>query len=318
MSETVTPSTRLGRIADVARELGADRIAADATELRGRLAEGRFFVVCVGQFKRGKSSLLNALVARPVLPVGIVPVTSVVTVLRYGERPCARVRFGSGDWKDIEQTAIDDFVSEAENPENQKGITGVEVFVPCDLLRTGMCLVDTPGIGSVSAGNTEATRDFVPHIDAALVVLGADPPLSGVELDLVEETVKHTDRLIFVLAKADKLSDEELREGRSFAESVLRRQLGREVRPILEVSAVERTRDGKTRDWPKLEALLVGQMGAQLISDAEERGVRRLASKLLRQIDEHRAALIRPQEASERRIEASTRSARLFWRVRFR
>jgi len=49
------------------------------------------------------------------------------------------------------------------------------------------CLVDTPGIGSVFAGNTATTRSFVPHIDAALVVLGADPPLSGDELALVDE-----------------------------------------------------------------------------------------------------------------------------------
>jgi Dynamin family len=299
----VTPLSRLDTIAAVARQLGAEGVAREASELRARLSEGRFFVACVGQFKRGKSSLLNALVARAVLPVGVVPVTSVVTVLRYGERLEARVRFGSGDWKDVALGSIGEFVSEAENPENQKGVSGVEVFVACDLLRSGMCLVDTPGIGSVFTGNTEATREFVPHIDAALVILGADPPLSGVELDLVEETAKHIDRLIFVLSKADKLSDEELREGRSFAENILRCRLGREVGPVLEVSAVERMKDGPTRDWPKLEGLLRVQTGAQVMADAEERGVRRLTSKLLRQIEERRVALLRPQEASDRRVE---------------
>jgi GTP-binding protein EngB required for normal cell division len=293
----------LRTIIEVAGQLGAEGIANEAVELQQRLSEGRFYVACVGQFKRGKSTLLNALIGQSVLPVGVVPVTSVITVLRYGERLNARVRFGSGDWQDIEPTAISAFVSEAENPENQKGVSGVEVFVHCNLLRSGMCLVDTPGLGSVFAGNTEATREFVPHIDAAMVVLGADPPLSGVELDLVEETAKHIHRLVLVLSKTDKLSEEERREGRLFAESVLRRRLGREVGPILEVSAVERVKDGPTRDWPKLETVLLELTSAQVVKDAEERGVRRLASKLLREIDEHRDALVRPQEVSDRRIE---------------
>jgi hypothetical protein len=199
--------------------------------------------------------------------------------------------------------SIGEFVSEAQNPENRKGVSGLEVFVPCDLLRSGMCLVDTPGVGSVFTGNTDATREFVPHIDAALVVLGADPPLSGVELDLVEETAKHVDRLFFVLSKADKLSEEELREGRSFAENTLRRHLRREVGPLLEVSAVERMNDGRTRDWAKLEALLLGQSSANLVRDAEDRGVRRLVGRLLRQIEEHRAALLRPEDESDRRVQ---------------
>jgi hypothetical protein len=53
-----------------------------------------------------------------------------------------------------------------------------------------MCLVDTPGLGSVFAGNTAATQAFVPHIDAAIIVIGTDPPLSGEELELVK-TVSH-------------------------------------------------------------------------------------------------------------------------------
>ena len=72
------------------------------------------------------------------------------------------------------------------NPENKKAVEAAEVFVPSTLLSSGMCFVDTPGLGSVFTGNTAATHAFIPHIDAALVVVGADPPIAGEELALVE------------------------------------------------------------------------------------------------------------------------------------
>jgi GTP-binding protein EngB required for normal cell division len=297
-------------IGDAARLVGAEHIATDAIELRDRLLQGRFYVACVGQFKRGKSTLLNALIGQAVLPVGVVPVTAVVTVIRYGGELHARVQFGTGTWTDIAPSALREFVSEVENPENVKGVTGVEVLVPSKLLRDGMCLVDTPGIGSVFSGNTEATREFVPHIDAALVVLGADPPISGAELDLVEQTGKLIDHLLFVLNKADRLTDEEREQGKAFAASVLCRRLGREAPPILEVSAAERIKGLATRDWGKLEGALraLAERSAEIVREAEERGERRLASSLVRQIDEYREALVRPREESAQRIESLRRS----------
>jgi predicted GTPase len=202
------------------------------------------------------------------------------------------------------------YVTETENPENRKGVAAVEVFVPSEQLRSGLCLVDTPGLGSVFAGNTEATREFIPQIDAALVVIGADPPISGAELDLIEEVAKQIQHVVVVLNKADRLTMEEREEGRAFAENVLRQRLGREVGPILEVSAVERATGGTTRDWARLEEKLqsLARTSHEVVREARERGVRRLASRLVREIDEHRDALVRPHEESARRVAALQRS----------
>ena len=73
------------------KALGEGSIGADVRQLVARINEGRFFVACVGQFKRGKSTLLDALVGEPILPTGVVPVTTVPTVLRYGNQRTARV-----------------------------------------------------------------------------------------------------------------------------------------------------------------------------------------------------------------------------------
>jgi hypothetical protein len=85
-------------------------------------------------------------------------------------------------------------------------VAAVEIFHPAHWLSKGVCLVDTPGLGSVFLGNTEETRAFVPHVDAALVVLGVDPPIGADELVLVEE-VAPGDRPARVRAQQGRPSD---------------------------------------------------------------------------------------------------------------
>jgi GTP-binding protein EngB required for normal cell division len=299
------PATGLGDLARLASEAGAPGIASEATAVSERIAEGRFYVACVGQFKRGKSSLLNALVGRAIVPVGVLPVTSVPTVLRYGERLGARVRFAGGSWRDIRPEVLAAYVAEVNNSENKLGVEAVEVFVPSPLLSFGMCLVDTPGIGSVLAANTAVTREFVPHVDAAIVVLGADPPISGEELALVEEVSRHVENLFFVLNKADRLPADESSEAARFTERVLKERLGARAAPLLMVSATERLASGPTRDWEKLETALdrlARESGASLVQAAEERAIARFLERLLAEIDEQRDALVRPVAESEKRI----------------
>ena len=305
--------SELQRLGELAHQAGAADVAADARLLAERLVEGRFYVACVGQFKRGKSTLLNGLVGEPILPAGVLPVTSMLTILRHGSERRARIRFDAERWQWIPLSELIDYVSEERNPENSKGVRAVEVFVPNRLLASGMCLVDTPGLGSIFAGNTEITRRFVPHVDVALVVLGADPPLSGEESELVGQLAARIDHLIFVLNKSDRLSDAERTQAKQFAEQVLSRRLGRSIGPIYEVSSLERLASGQlTRDWEQLEGRLESlahEAGADLIQSAKQRGTDRLADRLQRRLEEQRLALIRPLEQSQQRVEELRRCA---------
>ena len=308
----VDGAARLLRLATLGEELGTNRTADEARELAARVSEGRFYVACIGQFKRGKSTLINALIGAPILPVGFIPVTAVPTVIRFGEQQKARVRVRDGSWREIAVPDLGEYVSEEHNPENSKEIVGVEVFVPCLLLASGMCLVDTPGLGSVFTGNTAATEAFIPHIDAALVVVGADPPLAGEELALVEAVARHVEDLILVINKADRTTDEERAAAVRFTRKLLEKRLQRPVGPVFEVSAAERLENrGLERDWRRLvESLgqLVADSGRQLILAAYERGLERLGEQLLAIVSEEREALERPIEESERRIETMKES----------
>jgi len=298
--------TRLLRLAAVGEALGSDPVADEARQLAARVSEGRFYVACVGQFKRGKSTLINALIGQPILPVGFIPVTTVPTVVRFGDQTSARIRTTNGDWLDIPVAELELYVTEECNPENKKGVQGVEVFVPSPLLSSGMCIVDTPGLGSVFTRNTSATQAFIPHIDGALVVVGADPPLAGEELTLVEAVGRQVQDLILVLNKADRTTDAERTAAATFTRETLQKRLRRDVGPIFEVSARERAENrGPLRDWKRLLdalQLLVDDAGGQLVRSASDRGLRRLSEQLLAIISESRDALRRPLEESERRI----------------
>ncbi len=301
-------ASKLLGLAQLGEELGSTRVAEEARELAARVSEGRFYVACVGQFKRGKSTLINALVGEAILPVGFTPVTAVPTVVRFGERLTARIKAREHSWSDIPVSEVKQYVSEEHNPGNMIGVTGVEVFVPSPLLSTGMCLVDTPGLGSVFSSNASATQDFIPHIDAAVVVVGADPPLAGEELALVEAVAQNVQGVILVLNKADRTTDEERAAAARFTRALLEKCLNKPIGPVLEVSAAERfEKRGPTRDWPRLlEALqrLVNDSGRQIIMAACDRGLVRLSEELLAIVAEEREALERPIEDSERRIEA--------------
>ncbi len=299
-------------LARIAEALDASGLALEAREIAGRLAEGRFHVACLGQFKRGKSSLLNALLGEAVLPMGVVPITSAITVLRHGPRR-AMVTFADGRSEQVEVGGIARYVSERQNPENQLGVRAVEVFLPAPLLEGGMCLVDTPGLGSVFEGNDAVTRQFVPQIDAALVVIGADPPITADEVALIEAVAPQARHLVLALNKADRLTEAEREEGVAFATDVLARRLRRPVGHVFQVSALERLEAGHpTRELADLAGALAGLArgaGQELLSAARARAVARLGRALLAEIAERRAALRRPLEESEARLTGLERQA---------
>ena len=310
--DALRPGSALSVLAEVAAAIGADEIVQETQDLAARVAEGRFYLTCVGQFKRGKSTLLNALVGDPVLPTGVAPVTSVVTVLRFGRKKSAQVRLAHEGWRAIDPATLAEYVTEAGNPGNAKHADAVEVSLPSPLLEDGMCLVDTPGIGSVYESGSLATRQFVPHIDAALVVLGADPPLSGEELGLVKDVARSVRELIFVLNKADRLPEKDRTEALAFTRRVLQEHLKHPVEAIHEISATE-VIDGRGADWDwdslvgRLTAL-AREGGMALVRGAEARGRAFLAGRLTREIREQYEAIQRPLEESEKRIEIIRRS----------
>ncbi len=191
---------------------------AELQQLRDRLTSGTFRLAVLGQFKRGKSTLLNALLGQELLPTDILPVTAIPTFIFSSEAVSAEVVFAAEATPPIRFSAdsglslgdfLNRYVTEAGNPNNQLGVARVEIGHPAPILRQGVVLIDTPGIGSTHRHNTEVAYQVLPQCDAALFLVSPDPPITEMELDYLKEIKACLPRTFFLLNKIDNLTEQE-------------------------------------------------------------------------------------------------------------
>jgi small GTP-binding protein len=225
-------ASELDDLSAKAKELA--RVAGDRPEgekarrLAERLTAGRFHIAVVGEFKRGKSTIVNALIGESVVPTGVLPVTAVSTELVFGG-PGATVEYLDGRTEAIARGKITAFVTEAGNPANKLGVARVVVRGEWSLARPGIVLVDTPGLASLYEHNTKAGRAALLDADGVVVVLSADAPLSSEERDLLHILRERRAVTFFVLNKSDHLHAHELDEVRRFVEAAIGDILGTKV-----------------------------------------------------------------------------------------
>jgi GTP-binding protein EngB required for normal cell division len=193
---------------------------------RGLRDDGVIDVAVLGRFKAGKSSFLNCVAGQDVLPVGAVPVTSVITVLCFGEREQARVRFLDGGEVVVPVGKLPDFVTEEENPENRKGVDLVSVDLPSLRRYPNTRFLDTPGLGSAFRHNTRVTMEWLPRAAATLVAISADQPVSEQDIALLADLARHTPRIGILLTKVDLLGESDLAAVTRHVRATLDRELG--------------------------------------------------------------------------------------------
>lgn len=279
-----------------------------------RLEEDVFNLVVLGQFKRGKSTLVNALLGEEVLPTAVIPLTSLVTVADHAADPHALVLYLDGRQEQIQLHQVADYVTERANPANRKRVQEVRVFHPAKFLEQAR-LIDTPGVGSVYLHNTRVAYDFLPHADAAIFVVTADPPISEEELSFLRAVREHVGKVFFVQNKIDILTADELQESLQFTRQVIQQALASgspiTVYPLSARKALQAKRDrnsqllqeaGWTRLEDDLEDFLVREKGYVL--------VRAMVARLHRLAYEVRTALnleLRAQEMPQARLEESRR-----------
>lgn len=176
------------------------------------LAKGKLFVVVCGEFKQGKSSLLNAFLNETDLfPVDIDITTNLVSTITYGQEEKINVVLGESGQetvKQIKRGEIPDYVTEQRNAKNAKQAKMLVIESPNPQLKEGLILVDTPGIGNLNTEHTAITYAFIPNADAILFVTDVLKPLTTEELDFLKERIlPHCQNLIFVVTKIDMESD---------------------------------------------------------------------------------------------------------------
>ena len=210
--------------------------AARAETLLKKLEEERITVAVIGQFKRGKSALVNALLGEPLLPVGIVPVTSAVTEIRYGV-PRAAVRFQNGLVMPAELDQLGRYLNEQENTDNHLGVSSVRIFSDSPFLQEGLTFVDTPGVGSFHKHNSEAACAFVRESDAVIFMLSVDTPINEIEIEFLRNTRMFAGKFFFAVNKIDTIDAPELQTYLDYCRNLLQRLMDTEDVTLFPLSA---------------------------------------------------------------------------------
>jgi len=212
MSYYSSLAATLDLAAEVAERYDLDTLTGLLARARAMASGGEISVAVLGRFKAGKSSFLNHFLGRDFLPVGVVPVTSVVTAISFGDHEEAHVHHRDGRNPEIPLSRIGTYISEKDNPENVREVTLITVELP-ELRRfRGLQFVDTPGLDSALSHNTHSSLAWLPHAGLALVAVSVDPPLSQHDIDLMKSLYRYTPKVAVLLTKADLLSDQELQE----------------------------------------------------------------------------------------------------------
>src|SRR5947209_2665660 len=179
-----------------AHEHNNSQIEQFLTETMKRLVEEKLIVVVCGEFKQGKSSLINALLDEPGLcPVDVDIATSTVTSIAYGPQERLAVQLGEPGQPVKEEkllhnrSEIAEYVTEHGNPRNVRRARLMTIQVPNKKLASGLVLVDTPGVGGLNSEHTDVAYAFRSSADVVLFVSDALEPLSAVEISFSKDRI---------------------------------------------------------------------------------------------------------------------------------
>jgi GTPase SAR1 family protein len=226
-------------------------------ELIAKLSEGHFNLAVLGQFKRGKTTLINALLGSRLLPTAVIPLTSIITLIKHGNNLHIEVLFKKGLRKEIAPEELPDYVTERGNPENQKEVQYVEVHYDSPYLRDAVQIIDTPGIGSTYQHNTAVTYGYLAKVDAAVFLIGVDPPISQVEYDFLEDIRKYVNKIFFLQNKIDQMDEKDRDESLEFTKHVIEERVGIKDIKIFPVSAKQALEGKLNNDQEKISHSLI-------------------------------------------------------------
>ncbi|MGN0702019.1 MAG: dynamin family protein [Lentihominibacter sp.] len=205
--------------------LQADEVARLADKLENKSVT----IAVIGQFKRGKTTMINSILGRKLLPTGIVPITAAVTRIKYGagemgEKAC--VCYTNGLREEVPADNLHKYISEQENRNNERGVAEVRIQIECDFLKEGLVLVDTPGVGSVHENNSKSAYDFVRESDGVVFMLSVDSPVNEIEVDFLKRVRRYAGKFYFTVNKVDTVEDEELEEYMEYCSTLLSSIMG--------------------------------------------------------------------------------------------
>lgn len=200
-------SAWLRKFKDIADTLDLDSISLTIQETLSKVENSNFSIAVVGEFKRGKSSLINALLSQKILPVDILPTTATLNRIKYGIELQVQIHFNNGEIKNIDPGELSQYITKL-TPESTKVADSVKeavIYYPISYCRNDVDIIDTPGLQDEVA-MTAVTLSTLPKVDAAIFVTMALAPLSQSEEAFLSENLlnQNIGRILFVVNGIDR------------------------------------------------------------------------------------------------------------------
>lgn len=223
-------------------------------EYSRQLGEDKYKVLVVGEAKRGKSTFVNALIGRSILPTDVDIATSQVFLVQHSEKEKYRLRYDDESATEISEADLPRYGSQVVadrdgRPQLDRTIRWIEVDVPIQFLPPGVSLLDTPGLGALYAAHSQITHRWVPHADAVIFVLDSGSPIGAQEIEFVRAILNVTSNLFFIQTKIDQHLTAHWRDIQFRSQDILRQEFKNRLRdarvwPISSTDLLEAARTG--------------------------------------------------------------------------
>ena len=211
-SMVTTVTTGITQMDEVCRHLSMDAQADELSGIGQRLKEHVFSVGIMGEFKRGKSTVINALLGSKIIPADIMPCSATLNYIRWDASKYAEVKFKDGSTKNVSVEELSDYITKlTEESERQaENVDSATVYYPCPFCQNGVQIIDTPGLNDDDRMNA-ISESVIPTLDAIIMVLVPGSPFSISEAEFVRNKIMTSDlgRIIFVVNKIDMVDEDE-------------------------------------------------------------------------------------------------------------
>ncbi len=171
-----------------------------------------YTILVLGEFKRGKSTFINALLRKAILPMDVLPETATINAIMYNENPVLKVVYNDGNEVEgeVSYEYLANFSAQKENNLVDK-IKYLKLGYPLDLLENRIVLVDTPGVSDMDEQRCDVTYRFLPTANAVIFLLDANSPLKKTEVDFINNKILPlgVTNILFLLNKYDCVDEEE-------------------------------------------------------------------------------------------------------------
>ncbi len=236
----------LSHMAKLCDQLEMAEHSASLREGKKKLQSHKFAVGILGEFKRGKSTVINALLGKEIMPADILPCSATMNRVSYDLQPGVQLNMMDGTTNRIAVEELAQYVTKLDDDStaNAALIEEAIVFYPCQFCQNGVDIIDTPGLNDDERMN-KITEETVPKLDAVIMVLVPDNPFSMSEANFVRNKLMCSDigRLIFLVNKIDTVR------------SIDRARVVESIRTKIEKSVLEKTAEVYGRDSEQYQAV---------------------------------------------------------------